>query len=406
MKLAYITGHYARASDTFIRSEVIGLRSLGHVVRTFSVRREASAKDLSDEVRSEQASTTYILEQPKSAILAAVIWCWLTRPRGLWKAASLAWRTRVPGVRGTLMQVIYVVEACFLARALVREEIEIIHNHIAENSATVTMLASTICGVPYSMTVHGPGIFFHPRQWALGEKIARAAFTASITEFCKSQCMLFSDPVHWPRIHVVRCTTGPNFERIEPTPLPEAARFLFVGRLCAEKGLTVLIDAFAQAQQSGVPMQLAIVGDGPMRAETEAKIREHGMADKVSLLGWQNAEAIQRELRACRTFVLPSFAEGLPVVIMEAFQMGRPVISTQIAGIPELVKHGINGWLVAPGDASQLAQAIIEAASTPLPTLAAMGTAAVASVKLKHDFNQQLSSLESLLTLHRHQASR
>lgn len=404
MHLAYITSHYARASDTFVRNEVIELRRRGHDVTTFSIRRETTAATLSDVVKDEQAHTTYILEQGAGRLLTAVVWALLTRPGRTLCAAQLAWQTRVKGMKGLFLQLAYLTEAAFLARCLVQARIQILHNHIAENSASVAMLASILSGVPFSMTVHGPGIFYHPRQWALGEKIARSAFTVAITHFCKSQCMLFSEALHWPRIHVVRCSAGTGFFAEQVSPPSATPRFLFVGRLCAEKGLSILIEAFSKAQQSGIPMQLVVIGDGPLRAEVERTVASKQLAQSITLMGAQPSSTVQQELARCSAFVLPSFAEGLPVSIMEAFAMGRPVISTQIAAIPELVQHGKNGWLVAPGSVDELCDVLIEAARIPPETLAHMGADAAARVKTLHNFGHEMDKLEALLAQHRNLA--
>lgn len=400
MNIAYLTSVYARASDTFIRNEVIELRQRGHTVRTFSIRRDGADGKVSEEVRREQASTTYILEQAPWHLLLALAQMCVLRPAAMWRASALAWRTRTLGVKGTLLQMAYLVEAAFLARELQRAKIEILHNHIAENSANVAMLASLISGVPYSMTVHGPGIFYHPRQWALGEKIARAAFTATITEFCKSQCMLFSDAAHWSKLNVVRCAVGPDFRVDKLAAIPEQPRLVFVGRLCAEKGLGILVEAAARLAASGVQFELALIGDGPLRPDVEQVIQARGLQGAITLLGWRSSEGVRREVEASRALVLPSFAEGLPVVIMEALALGRPVISTQIAGIPELVVHGQNGWLVPAGSVDALVTALREAVLSPVGAIEAMGQAGANRVGQLHNFSQEMDKLEGLLKRH------
>jgi len=403
MIIAYITGQYARASDTFIRNEVIGLRRLGHQVHTFSIRRDPASKGLDAEVLQEQANTTYVLEQGVFSLLSALSWAAATRPRALLQAARLAWDTRAEGLKAAVMQFVYLIEAAYVARDLRRHQVQILHNHIAENSATVAMLAACIANVPFSMTVHGPGIFFHPHRWALGTKVAKSAFTAAITHFCRSQCMLFSDPQHWPRIHVVRCTTSLAFEARDPTPAKSAAGFLFVGRLCAEKGLLVLIDALIMARTSGHDVRLSVIGDGPLKQQCQQRLQQAGCAEAVQWLGWRSSQDIIQALDACRALVLPSFAEGLPVAIMESFMMGRPVITTQIAGIPELVSHGVNGWLVAPGCVSSLAQALGDAWQMPDTQLTNMGTSARRAVMKAHHHETELKKLEQLLTAHANQ---
>lgn len=394
MKIAYLTSVYARASDTFIRSEVIELRHRGHEVHTFSIRRQPEDQAVSAEVASEQARTDYILSHGFAALLKAFVSETLRSPARMLSTLALAWRTRSPGPKAAAFQLIYAVEAAYLSSRLRSLQIELLHNHIAENSATVAMLASELSGIPYSMTVHGPGIFFHPLRWALPEKIARATFTACITEFCRSQCMLFSDSSHWAKLHVVRCAVGRSFMTVEAAPIPQAPRLLFVGRLCAEKGLPLLMEAMRRHVHGGGTAQLALVGDGPLRKEVETFIQQHGLAGRVELLGWRSSEQVRDELNASRALVLPSFAEGLPVVIMEALAMGRPVISTRIAGIPELVIDGANGWLVSPGSVDELVTAIDAASRAQPQTLATMGHHGATAVRRLHDLQREVSALE------------
>lgn len=395
MKIAYLTSVYARASDTFIRSEVIELRERGHEVHTFSIRRQAEDQAVSAEVASEQARTDYILCHGFAALLKAFVSETLRNPARMLATLALAWKTRSPGPKAAAYQLMYTIEAAYLSSRLRALQIELLHNHIAENSATVAMLASELSGIPFSMTVHGPGIFFHPLRWALPEKIARSAFTACITEFCRSQCMLFSDSSHWSKLHVVRCAVGRSFMSVEAAPIPEVPRLLFVGRLCAEKGLPLLIEAMRRYVHAGGSARLALVGDGPLRREVETFITNHALSGQVELLGWRSSEQVRDELNSSRALVLPSFAEGLPVVIMEALAMGRPVISTRIAGIPELVIDGGNGWLVSPGSVDELVSAIDAVARAQSQTLAEMGHRGATAVRRLHDLKREVSSLEN-----------
>ncbi|RYE81786.1 MAG: colanic acid biosynthesis glycosyltransferase WcaL [Oxalobacteraceae bacterium] len=396
MRIAYITSVYARASDTFIRNEVIELRRRGHEVFTFSIRRDAADAHVSDEVRSEQASTDYVLEHSKLSLVANFLSLALGRPARVFSTMSLARSSRVKGVKSALLHWVYLIEAAYVARRLQALGIEVLHNHIAENSATVAMYASLLSGVPYSMTVHGPGIFFHPREWALHEKVQRSSFTACITEFCKSQCMLFSERWAWPKLHIVRCGVGQAFEQAKTLPMPATPRLVFVGRLCAEKGVPLLIEAVARHVAAGGACELALVGDGPMRGEIERIIAERGLGGSIRILGWQSSEGVRAEIERSRVLVLPSFAEGLPVVIMEALALGRPVISTRIAGIPELVADGENGWIVSPGSVDELQAAIAAATAADPERLAEMGRAGVVAVRAWHHLGTEVDKLEGL----------
>ena len=211
LRLAYLTSAFARPSDTFVRSEVDRLRRRGIEVQTFSIRRPAVTANGDENVSEHQANTTYILEAGFVQVLLAAATIALRKPVAFVKAKLLAWKTRPPGLRGWLLQSIYLLEAAYLAKKIQRMQIKHIHNHIGENSATVAMLAACLADVPYSLTIHGPAIFTAPTRWALGTKLDRAAFTACISSFCRSQCMLYAQPTTWPRLHVVRCAVGGSF---------------------------------------------------------------------------------------------------------------------------------------------------------------------------------------------------
>lgn len=399
MKIAYLTSIYARASDTFIRNEVIELRERGHEVYTFSIRRESNDKNVSVEVAAEQSTTDYILEKSPLTLILTFLKVFFSSPMQVMQAFKLAWRTRALGMRGAFLQLVYLLEAAYLAHSVNKLGIQIVHNHIAENSASVAMLSSTMSGVPFSMTVHGPGIFFHPKHWALGEKIARSAFTATITSFCKSQCMLFSEARYWHKLHIVRCSVGKSFDVSNLQAIPASPRLVFVGRLCAEKGLPVLVEAVAQHVEAGGKCELVLIGDGPLRAEIEAIIDRRKLQGAIQILGWKGSEEVRAEIERSRALILPSFAEGLPVVIMEAFALGRPVVTTQIAGIPELVIDKVNGWLVPAGSIERLVDALGEVTTASTDTIEQMGKQASSRLRELHDFNTEVGKLESLLTI-------
>ena len=396
MKIAYLTSVYGRASDTFIRNEVLALRQRGHTVRTYSIRRADPTEEVSAEVRREQHTTDFILLHPRTALLRAFLVMLCSHPRRMLDAFSLAWSTRSPGLKALVLQGIYLVEAAYLAQQMQAHGTQILHNHIAENSATVAMLASRLSGVPFSMTVHGPGIFYDPRRWALADKIRESAFTACITSFCRSQCMVFASPAQFAKLHVVRCGVGQGFTNVAATPVPDAARLVCVGRLCPEKGMLLLIDALARFIAGGGRCELVLIGDGPSRPQIEAAIDAHRLQRSVKLLGWQNSEVIRAEILRSRALVLPSFAEGLPIVLMEALALGRPVITSRIAGIPELVTHRENGWLVSPGCVDELVEAIAQVCSASQETLARMGRRGAMRVRRAHDVDTEAAKLEAL----------
>ena len=282
----------------------------------------------------------------------------LARPRQFAATIGLAWRTARPGITGGLRQVVYLGEAIALAAHLSERGVGHLHNHFASASATVAMLAATLAGIPFSYTLHGPADLQEPQSWHLREKTARAVFVACISHYARSQAMLFSRPEDWGRLKIVHCGVRPG-RYGAGTPERESGdgvRLLFVGRLAAVKGLRVLLEAFAQARAKRPGLTLTLVGDGGDRPHLEALAAPMGGA--VTFLGYRSQDGVAAALSAADALVLPSFAEGLPVVLMEALAAGRPVIATRVAGVGELVEDGVSGLLVHAGDADGLAEAI------------------------------------------------
>lgn len=395
--LAYLTSQYGRASDTFIRNEVQELRALGHVVHTFSVRRPEASQVVSDEVREEQRRTLYLLDRGALGLASALLHGLLTRPIATFRTLRRAWGVAAPGLGSRLRHLAYAAEALLLARELRSRRVEHLHNHLAEASAVVAMLAAPLAGIRFSLTVHGPYEFFRAEQWRLGEKIAASAFTCCISEFCRSQCMVFAPPSAWERLELVRCGVEKAFLAEPPTPVPDVARFVCVGRLCAEKGQLLLVDAAARLAPRWPELEITLVGDGPQRRAIEQRIAELGVARHVRIVGWQDGAAVRAELLRSRAFVLPTFAEGLPVVVMEALALHRPVITTWVAAIPELVVPGECGWLVPPGSVDALVAALEAALSQPVARLAEMGRCGAWRVAQRHDPAREAARLAAVI---------
>ncbi|MEX0744690.1 MAG: glycosyltransferase family 4 protein [Phycisphaeraceae bacterium] len=238
-------------------------------------------------------------------------------------------------------------------------EVDHLHNHFANSSCTVAMLAAHVAAVPFSFTMHGPAIFFEPHRWRIDEKMRRARFVACISMYCRSQAMIFAQPAAWPRLHVIHCGVEPQcyltVRHTEP-----GSRLLFVGRLARVKGLAVLLEAMRAIVQRCANVRLTLVGDGEERSILEQQVREMGLAAHVQFVGYRSSDEVGELLRQTDVFVLPSFAEGVPVVLMEAMATGLPVVATRIAGVAELVTDGVSGHLVAPGDAPSLADRVAE----------------------------------------------
>jgi glycosyltransferase involved in cell wall biosynthesis len=393
-RIAYLTSAYARASDSFIRAEVLALRAEGLEVFTFSINEPAATERVSEEVRAEHARTVYILKQGVVRLAASALMELARSPLRAGATLALALRCGWPGLKGRLWPLAYFLEACFLARQLRALGVEHLHNHIGEGSATVAMLAARLAGIPYSLTIHGPGEFDRPALLALREKVKRSRFSVAISDYGRSQLMRWTDPDDWSRLHVVRCSVPLP---AAPATLDETRRFVCVGRLGPEKGHLVLIEALEQLRGEP-PFEVIVVGDGPMRERIEAAAHSAGVAERLRLLGWRSAEGVSEAIRASRAMLLPSFAEGLPVVLMEAFALGRPAIATRIAGIAELVEPGVSGWLVPAGSSAALAAAMRECLDAPASHLAEMGRAGRERVRERHDPQRELARLRGLMS--------
>jgi len=393
VRIAYLTSQYPAVSHSFVRREIAGVERAGGEVVRFSVRRPTA--DLPDPAdRAEAELTRVILAAGAAAILAATARTALTHPRGFLAALKLAaGAVRRYPARGW-RHLAYLAEACWLVRNL--DGATHLHAHFGTNPAAVARLANRLVGLPYSFTAHGPDEFDAPREYDLAGKVADAAAAVAISSFGRSQLMRWSAPEHWDRVAVVRCGVDALFTADPPRPAYDAPQLACVARLSAQKGLPLLIDAAAVLARGGIDFRLVLVGDGEMRSGIEQRIAEAGLGDRVTITGYVSAADVRRHLAASRAMVLPSFAEGLPVVIMEALALRVPVIASAIAGTPELV-DGTCGWLVPAGDAGALAGAMRDALAAAPDRLAAMGEEGRARVLQMHDADTNGTAMARLL---------
>ena len=397
MRTAYFTGLYPRATDTFIQREVMGLRELGVEVDTFSVRSPGDEHIVGPEQEAERAQSYYLLPANPLKLGLAHLGLLLASPSRYLKGLKLALKTSQPGIKGGLYQMLYFLEAGLLAKEMVKRNIPHLHNHIANSSCTVAMLAAELGGFSFSFTMHGPHIFFEPMRWRIDEKIRRAKFVACISYFCRSQGMIFVEPEHWDKMSIVRC--GVDLDLFEPVAHQgQGHRLLYVGRLAVEKGLPMLLESLKQVSAQSPDIHLMVVGDGADRAFLENLTVEMGLEKNVAFVGYQSQESVRQYLRQTDIFVLPSFAEGIPVVLMEAMAMGVPVVTTQIAGVSELVESGENGYLVPPGDSGALVTAIAKLVDNA-DRRAQFGQAGRKKVEQHFDISAALSNLKDLVSM-------
>jgi glycosyltransferase involved in cell wall biosynthesis len=197
---------------------------------------------------------------------------------------------------------------------------------------------------------------------------------------------------------VVRCGVDAAFLAGGPQPISDVARFVCVGRLAEQKGQLLLLDALARLANEGHSFEMVLAGDGPMRPAIEKRIARLNLGERVRISGWLSNESVRKEILDARALVLPSFAEGLPVVLMEALALGRPVVTTFVAGIPELVEAGWSGWLVPAGSINELADALRQALETPVDRLEAMGRIGAERAAARHDARTEAAKLAALYT--------
>jgi colanic acid/amylovoran biosynthesis glycosyltransferase len=383
MRIAYLINQYPKVSHTFIRREIRALEELGLEVKRISLR--FCGEQLVDREDQDERDRTWVLLARGPLAL-----CWPTlrvcasHPVAFLRAVGVAIRLARRRPKSFLQHMAYLAEAAALVAHFGHRGVSHVHAHFGTNSAAVALLWNALGGPSYSFTVHGPEEFDGPHALGLDLKIARAKFVVAVSEFGRGQLMRWCSHRLWHKLHVVHCGLDGRFLDSGPTPVPDSRRLVCVGRLCEQKGQGLLIDAAGRLSRSGIDFELVLVGDGPLRSELQSLIRIQGLENKVRITGWQSGAAVAAELKAARALVLPSFAEGLPVVIMEALALGRPVISTYVAGIPELVSPGVCGWLTPAGALEPLCAAMTEALTAPVARLTEMGKQGAASVAACH----------------------
>jgi colanic acid/amylovoran biosynthesis glycosyltransferase len=352
--------------------------------------------------KQEAANTRVILDAGRTWILWTVLRTLLSSPQLFCRALRVTFFELAWGAdRGNVRHLAYFIEACVLRRWLQQCGASHLHVHMGTNPAALAMICRALGGPAWSFTAHGPEEFERGNGIALRQKIAAATFVVGISEFAIQELRKWCNPTQWNKLKLVRCGVDQAFAGDagggHATPVPDVNRIVCVGRLCAAKMQHVLIEATATLAARGVYVYVTLVGDGETRAELERKVDALDLRSQIRFTGWAGEQQVRDEIVQSRVMVLPSRAEGLPVVIMESFALGRPVISTAIAAIPELIEPGKSGWLIPPGDVEQLAAAIehsLKVPATELSQMAAVGRQRVAEL---HDASKNARTLELLL---------
>lgn len=352
--IAYLNTEYPSLSHTFIEREIRAVRACGVKVQPFSVRKPSKHGTLGGAHASAADETVYLLDSSATLMKSLLVAC-LTGLAGVIRALVASQHLAPPGLASRFRHLVYAVEGIRLAKEMQARNIQHVHVHMANNGAAVALLATKFDPqLEYSLTIHGSAEFFHVDTWTLGDKVDHARFVRCISNFCKAQVMTWSSPSSWPNMHVVHCGVDlAQFDSSTPPPTDQL-RLVTIGRFHPIKGYPLLLEACAMLSQEGIPWSLTMIGDGQLRGIIEAEINKHNLHKDVTLTGAVSAEDLPQHITEANVLVISSFMEGVPVVLMEAMAMGRPVLSTQVGGIPELIEEGASGVLVPPGSVDAL----------------------------------------------------
>jgi glycosyltransferase involved in cell wall biosynthesis len=394
-----LINQYPAISHSFIRREIVALEQLGLEILRISIR--GWDQELADEQdQLERKRTRYVLRTNRVALLFAAVRMLFQRPRRFLHALATAWHMSRCSERPLHVHLAYVLEACVIEPWLRKANVKHLHAHFGTNSAEVAMLVHILGGPHWSFTTHGIETFDNPRLVGLSEKILSCAFAIAVSSYGRAQMYRSVPPQYWSKVHLVHC--GLDLASLAPADASEGLKdqFVCVGRFSPEKGHIILLDAARQLAEEGIHFKLTLAGDGELRPQLEAMITQYELQERVEITGWVSGEQVRTAILAARALILPSLAEGLPVVLMEAMALCRPVIATCVAGIPELVRPGKDGWLVPAGEASDLVRAMRECLDASQDSLSCMGKAARHRVLETHDINKEAMKLRELYYQH------
>lgn len=395
MKIAYLMNSYPMTSTTFVRREIQALESLQVAVKRYAIR-QWSETLVDERDRVELTRTEYLLTGNVGALILIALREWLLHPWRVSRALGPWFRLIRKARGGFVKHAAYLMQAIYLRRQVSDAGIDHIHVHFGTNATAVALLCRVMGGPGYSFTVHGPDELVDPESLSFRLKIAEAKFVVAISEYCRRRLIELCRDEDRDKIRIVHCGLElPDLTQFRTAPSGNH-QLVCVGRLCPQKGQHLIPQAVAALRAEFPRIKVLLIGDGESRARVEMEIERLGAQDLVEILGWQSNRRACEVIADSRALILPSFAEGLPVVIMEAMAIERPIISTYIAGIPELVEPGRTGWLVEAGDVEGLTKVMREALNQPVDALARMGAAARERVLERHDILKEAGKLKTL----------
>src|SRR2546423_5355121 len=393
VRIAYVCSRYPAVSRRFILREGLMLRRRSNEVQTVSIRRAGEEEALSEADREALETTFAVLPPRWGSLASAHLRAAVRAPRAYASTLGFALRSGPRGLRARLWQLFYFVEAVLVWTVCARRDVRHLHAPFTNVGASVGMIAARYGAArgegprSWSLTMHGVADVYDGGTRPVAEKLRSAELIVCVSDFLRGQAMSFVEPDHWPKLHVVR--TFVDLDRFTPPQRAGAgngtgAHVLCVARLVPIKALPLLLDAIAMTRAEGLETTATIVGAGPERAHLERQARELGLDGSVELPGAVGQDSLSGFYQPADLFCLPSFIEGLPVVLIEAMAMRLPVGATRVGGIPELVEDGTEGLLGAPGRADELAAAIARLARDP-DLRVQMGEAGRRKVEMEFD---------------------
>lgn len=407
MRIAYVMTHYPYPSQTFLMEEIAGVQGEQFEIIPIVINPVGENDLMTAEHHHEHARTVYVKGLSKGKILSALGRWWVRHPLRMARLSFDVARSGGLDLKLVAWRSFHLIEGLLVWDYCARHDVRHIHAQFGGLPAAVAMYAAEVGrsvarrpNVTWSYTVHGFHDFVNEHEIRLDVKTHSASFVVGISDFTTSQLMRIADPSDWPKIAVVRCGIAlDRFPARQPLAPTDVRTIVTVGRLSAEKGHIVLLQAMRLLADEGLRLQLRLIGSGPYQPEIETEIERLKLTDSVKLLGMRSPSDVSDELRRADAFCLPSFAEGVPISIMEAMAMGVPVISTSVGGIPELLTNGVTGWCVSPGRVDQLATALRDA-TTYGANVDAILAGARQRIETLHDATHTALNMRELFARH------
>ncbi len=352
-KLGYLVSTYPAISHTFILREIQHLRRDGWEIVSASVNQPDRSLQQMDVYEKKEAELTYGIKAHGVIGALKAVW-WAFSIHGLRSMKMLRSSWNMGGTAKPWKGLAYGVEALMVARWMAQQGVRHLHVHFGNAGATVGLLTKRLNGCHLSLTIHGPDEFDDVPGQHLALKMKEADAVICISQFARSQLMRISDSAHWHKMKVCRLGVDPAQFPLRTKAASEVVQMLCVGRLTPAKCQVLLVQACAQLRDAGLSFHLKMVGAGPDRSRIVDEVALLDLQSHITMTGALNQNEVKEAFAQADVFVLPSLAEGIPVVLMEAMCSGVPCVTTPVNGIPELIEHGVSGLLATPGDVASL----------------------------------------------------